>query len=163
MNWDLHVFGEPPIMQRLELHLPPLSWINLVRASPTCYRKYDFRAYLNRITEMCLRKNLMHYFERTCGAAVDVLFNHLRDGRFALSGGFLLATITGDDFHMQGDLDIIHVMSPLDNVLPDRSPLIQDLLAVGALERHVPCGRWCIDYDATYTDIHLVRVLNYLA
>jgi len=97
-----------PILACLISFLAPLDWMCLAKALPTITKKhFPYRKTLNKLTREGLLRNLTIYFANAEVAEfiLENLGNH-----YSITGGFLLATITGEPHFMQGDLDVIHII-----------------------------------------------------
>jgi hypothetical protein len=119
----------PPILACLIEYLAPLDWICLVRVFPSIVKHFPYQQTLNNLTRMQLCNNLKHYFKQQITA--QLIMNDL-DAHYAITGGLLLATITGDSHYMQGDLDIIHVIHKR------TEPSMQDKLVQHGLMTRTP-------------------------
>ena len=102
------VFIHKPIMKHLISFMNPLDWMCLARAFPLATRKFPYRETLNNLAFAHILLCLTHYFSGNGDIAQFILDN--LGTHYALTGGFLLASMTGDAHFMHGDLDIIHVI-----------------------------------------------------
>jgi hypothetical protein len=97
-----------PIVSCLVSYLTPLDWMCLARALPLITRRFPYRKTLNKLARTHLLTNLTAYFGGQEDVAQFILEN--LGTHYAITGGFLLAAITGDLHFMEADLDVIHVI-----------------------------------------------------
>jgi hypothetical protein len=162
MNIEGLLLKHSPILACLIGYLAPLDWICLVRTFPSIIKHFLYQETLNTITKTCLFNNLKHYFHHHQVPVAQFIMDNLNE-RYAITGGFLLATITGDSHFMQGDLDIIHVID--ENVT---EPLMQEkLMDHGLVETgpstNYPCNlvsnlSFVIDYELQERQFQLLYV-----
>lgn len=100
------VLKHDPILNCLVSYLTPLDWVCLTKAVLLARPNFPFQVILNQLAYKQLLKNLTEYFGGHKGVAKFIL-NHLGT-YYGITGGFLLAAITGDRHFLERDLDIVH-------------------------------------------------------
>jgi hypothetical protein len=163
MNIEGLLLKHAPILACIVQWLTPMDWICLVRAFPSIVKHFPYRETLNEITRKHLFNNLKCYFQQQPLVTAQLIMRNL-DAHYAITGGFLLATITGDSHYLQGDLDIIHVIH-------DRTePSLQDKLVQHGLMERAPSAVYArntvsnlssvIDYTLQQRQFQVMHVHN---